>query len=55
MPGAPQKGNPKDWDWKIALIQFCMQADGYWGEVDGVKSGEFIECLEEYVKDIKIS
>ena len=55
MPKTPAKGNPKDWDWKIALIQFCMQADGYWGEVDGMKSGEFIKCLEEYVKDIKIS
>lgn len=49
----PPAAEPKDWDWKIALIQFAMQCDGYWGDVDGLKSKEFFQSLEEYVKDMK--
>lgn len=39
-------------DWKIALIQFVMQWDGYWGTPDGIKSPEFLNCLREYVEDM---
>lgn len=39
-------------DWKIALIQFVMQWDGYWGTPDGIKSPEFLSRLHEYVDDM---
>lgn len=39
-------------DWKIALIQFVMQWDGYWGEIDGIKSPEFLSRLRDYVEDM---
>ena len=40
-------------DWKIALIQFVMKWDGYWGEPDGIKSPEFFNCLREFTEDMK--
>lgn len=45
---------PQSYDWKIALIQFVMQHDGYWGDLTGIKSKEFFDALEEYVKDMKL-
>lgn len=55
QPDAPISDlNTQHWDWKIALIQFCMQADGYWGKVDGLKSKDFFMCLEQYIKDMQI-
>ncbi len=59
----PQKQNEADaqaetpstfWDWKIAMIQFCMQHDGYWGKPDGLKSAEFFSALDQYVADMKL-
>lgn len=42
-------------DWKIGLIQFVMQADGYWGDVTGEKSQEFYDALGQYLKDMQIT
>ena len=44
---------PKNWDWKIAIIQFVMQQDGYWGEPDGMKSPAFFEAWDEFGKDMR--
>lgn len=41
-------------DWKIALIQYVMQFDGYWGEPDGLKSAAFFDKLHEYVADMEV-
>lgn len=41
------------WDWKIALIQYVMNHDGYWGEPDGHKSQEFFAAYEQYGADMK--
>lgn len=41
-------------DWKIAMIQFVMQWDGYWGKIDGQKSKDFFVCLDKYVEDMKM-
>jgi hypothetical protein len=46
---APTK--PARWDWKIALIQWVMQQDGYYGEPDGLKSASFFVKLREYIDD----
>lgn len=40
-------------DWKIALIQFAMQYDGYWGDVTGEKNAEFFNALGQYLEDMK--
>ena len=57
IPDAPAKERPaakgESWDWKIAEIQFVMQHDGYWGEVDGRKSPEFVKALRTYTDDME--
>ncbi len=50
---AASADTPRFWDWKIALIQFCMQHDGYWGQPDGLKGSEFFAALKQYVKDME--
>jgi hypothetical protein len=44
---------PTRWDWKIAVLQFVMQQDGYWGDVTGQYSKEFYDSLVEYAGGIK--
>jgi len=44
---------PKNWDWKIAIIQFIMQQDGYWGAPDGQKSEAFFKAWDEYGADMR--
>jgi hypothetical protein len=54
IPDSPEKPpEAKHWDWKVALIQFVMQHDGYWGEVDGLKSDEFFAALRTYTDDME--
>ena len=53
IPSAPAAGEAGGGDWKIALIQFVMKWDGYWGEPDGIKSPEFFNCLREFTEDMK--
>ena len=44
---------PKNWDWKIAIIQFVMQQDGYWGVPDGLKSEAFFKAWDEFGADMR--
>ena len=37
----------------VMMLQTCMRYDGYWpGEIDGVKSAEFREKIQEYAADV---
>lgn len=49
----PVSESNKFFDWKIGLIQYVMQCDGYWGNVTGVKSEEFFNNLQQYLNDMK--
>lgn len=40
-------------DWKVRMIQYVMQQDGYWGEPDGYKSEEFFSALRTYTDDME--
>lgn len=40
-------------DWKVAGIQLIMKHDGYWGEVDGLKSPAFFAALRQYTTDME--
>lgn len=44
---------PSYWDWKIALIQYVMQCDGYWAAPDGLKSEAFFNALKQYTEDMQ--
>ena len=49
----PKASKTPSFDWKVALIQFCMWHDGYYHEPDGQKNSEFFSSLKQYVKDME--
>ena len=51
---SPNNDSNPFFDWKIALIQFVMQCDGYWGETTGEKSKEFYDALGQYLNDMQL-
>lgn len=53
-PTTPSDNASSFFDWKIGIIQFVMQCDGYWGDITGEKSQEFFDALGQYLKDMQL-